>query len=112
MVLVTAAAGGTPSLEASLRQRTIAPRLSDRGFHFSELKNPLAEGRSASRRGRNLSERDFLAFAYHPVSFCGTDILLALERRKLDPRSTYDENFYYLQIAILHASGLSSQVAN
>jgi hypothetical protein len=60
--LVTAALGGTRSGEGSLRQRTIAPTLSDGGFHFGELKNPVSERPCASRRGRNLSERGFLRF--------------------------------------------------
>jgi len=60
--LVTAAVGGTPSVEGSLRQRTIAPTLSDGGFHFGELKNPVSERPCASRRGRNLSESGFLSF--------------------------------------------------
>jgi hypothetical protein len=60
--LVTAALGGTRSGEGSLRQQTIALTLSDGGFHFGELKNPVSEWRSASRRGRNLSESGFLSF--------------------------------------------------
>jgi hypothetical protein len=60
--LVTAAVGGTRSVEGSLRQRTIAPTLSDGGFHFGELKNPVSERPCASRRGRNLSESGFLSF--------------------------------------------------
>jgi hypothetical protein len=60
--LVTAALGGTRSLEGSLRQRTIAPTLSDGGFHLGELKNPVSERPCASRRGRNLSESGFLRF--------------------------------------------------
>lgn len=110
--LVTAALGGTRSLEGSLRQRTIAPTLSDGGFHFGELKNPVSERPCASTRGRNLSESGFLRFCVNAVSFCGTSLLLALQRRKLDARSTYDQNSYYWQIAILYASELSSQVAN
>ena len=60
--LVTAALGGTRSLEGLLRQRTIAPTLSDRGFHFGELKNSVSERQGASWRGRNLSESGFLSF--------------------------------------------------
>ena len=59
--LVTAALGGTRFLEGSLRQRTIAPTLCDRGFHFGELKNPVSEWQGASWRGRNLSESGFLS---------------------------------------------------
>jgi hypothetical protein len=67
--LVTAALGGTPSLEGSLRQRTIAPTLSDGGFPSGELKNPVSERQGASRRGRNLSESGFLSFCVQRCLF-------------------------------------------
>jgi hypothetical protein len=69
--LVTAALGGTRFFEGSLGQRTIAPTLSERGFHFGELKNPVSERQGASRRGRNLSETGFLSFCVQCCLFLG-----------------------------------------
>jgi hypothetical protein len=85
--LVTAGVGGTRSLEGSLRQRTIAPTLSDGGFHFGQLKNRVSERQGASRRGRNLSESGFLSFcvmlslsAEHPSCLLSKGVNLMLDR--------------------------------